>query len=103
MAVASAVTLMSALTLTAYLYCQFGWRGAEIFRQEAQDAPHVLYVLECEGAQEWQAIPADHAAVSWVADLKDRLTISVDRPHGEDVTVTFTRPGSSSEGLAKML
>ena len=98
MAVAPAVMRVSVLTLAVYLYCQIGWRGAEVCHQEAQDASHVLYVLECEGAQEWQAISADHAAVSWVADLKDRLTISVERPHGEDVTVTSTRLGSSSGG-----
>ena len=90
MAFAFAVVLFSALTLAVYLYCQVGWRGAENFRQAAQDAPQILYVLECEGAQEWQAVSAEDFAVSWVADLKDRLTISPERPLGEDVTVTST-------------
>ena len=105
MASAPAVVLvtMSSLTLAVYLYCQVGWRGAAIIRQEAKAASQILYVLECEGAQEWQAISAEHTAVSWVADLKDRLTTSPERPHGEDVTVKSPRLRRFSESLTKML
>lgn len=89
MSFAPAVVL-SAVTLAVYLYCQVDWQGAGNFRQAAQNAPQILYVLESEGAQEWQAISAEASAVSWVADLKDRLTISPERPLGEDVTVAST-------------
>ena len=53
----------------------------------ADDASKVLYVLECEGPQEWQAVPAHEAVVRWVGDLKDRLTVHAGRPEGEDLAV----------------
>lgn len=80
---APAVVLVSVMTLAVYFY------NKETVRQEAQDAPKILYVLECEGAQEWQAVPAEDLVVSWVEDLKDRLTLSPERPLGEDITVTL--------------
>ena len=76
------MVLLSVVTLAVYFYYK------EAVRQEAQDAPKLLYVLECEGAQEWQAVPAEDRVVSWVEDLKDRLTFSLERPLGEDITVT---------------
>ena len=48
----------------------------------------VLHVLECEGPQEWQLVRATEGVVSWMRDLTDRLTISQDRPAGEDLTVS---------------
>ena len=103
MASAPAVVLVAALTLAVCLYCQVGWRGAATVRQEGQDAPQILYVLECEGAQEWQAISAEHTAVSWVADLKDRLTFCPEQPLGEDITVKSARPRNLSENHTNML
>ena len=47
----------------------------------------VMYVLECEGVPEWQAIPAEAAAVEWVRELKDRMTINAEHPDGEDLKV----------------
>ena len=48
----------------------------------------VLHVLECEGPQDWQLVPATESVVSWMRDLSDRLTISKARPAGEDLTVS---------------
>ena len=56
----------------------------------AKVAPKVLYILECEGAQEWQAVPAEEAVVSWVCELKDRLTVHKGNPEGEDLTVRLS-------------
>lgn len=47
----------------------------------------ILYVLECEGPQEWQLVNATDTVVPWMRDLKDRLTVSDDRPDGEDLMV----------------
>lgn len=57
--------------------------------------PQVLYVLECEGVPEWQAIRAGDEAVDWVRRLKDRLTVSQQLPDGEDVTVSLGAKSSS--------
>ena len=57
----------------------------------------VLYVLECEGVPEWQAIPAGAEAVNWVRNLKDRLTICQEHPDGEDVTVSPETASSSRQ------
>ena len=47
----------------------------------------ILHVLECEGPQEWQPVNATDSVVIWMRDLTDRLTVTDDRPHGEDLTV----------------
>ena len=56
----------------------------------ARAAPKVMYILECEGVQEWQAVPAEEAVVSWVGELKDRLTVHKGNPEGEDLTVRLS-------------
>lgn len=97
MAFPPALVVLIATLTSVWLYCQIGWR-----RAEAADhaAVKILYVLECEGVPEWQAISAEYAAVSWVGDLKDRLTISSKRPHGEDVTVTTRKPALDTRLLS---
>lgn len=47
----------------------------------------ILHVLECEGPQEWQPVNATDSVVIWMRALTDRLTVTDDRPHGEDLTV----------------
>lgn len=89
MALAPAMVLLTATVLSVWLCRQIDWRRNST-SQEAQTSVKILYVLESEGAPEWQAIPAKHAAVSWVGHLQDRLTISFERPQGEDLTVRFT-------------
>ena len=91
MAVAPAVTLLTATLFSVWLCRQIDWQWL-VTQQETRDALKVLYVLESEGAPEWQAIPAEHAAVSWVGGLTDRLTVSSGRPQGEDLTVISTKP-----------
>lgn len=100
MAFASAVTLLTATLFSVWLCRQIDWRRLTT-RQEARDALKLLYVLESEGAPEWQAIPAEHAAVSWVGHLKDRLTVSSGRLQGEDLTVAFTGPEILFYSIAK--
>ena len=96
----SAMVLAQALTLVIGLWAchrvavqlapDFNW-VPNILGQDwvaSHEGPKVLYVLECEGHAEWQAVPAEEAVVSWVRDLKDRLTFHKDRQDGEDLTVT---------------
>ena len=59
--------------------------------KQASNSRHglkVLYVLECEGHAEWQAVPHEDPVVAWVQTLTDRLTLHTERPDGEDLTVS---------------
>ena len=64
---------------------------SESWHQPEGGRTKVLYVLECEGPAEWQAVPVDEPVVNWIRELKDRLTAHIERPDGEDLTVRFQR------------
>ncbi len=66
----------------------YTWAGIAIIHPaKLGNSARVLYVLECEGAAEWQPVPAETPVVSWVQHMKDRLTMHSGNPEGEDLTV----------------